>query len=607
MRFLWALFLALLLSGCGAQSATLSTGPSEPEAALTQSFYEPGSPMETATNGAVLTYPLELPNVYGMKALDGDLLVLSLEDNTSVHILSGTELVPTAQRQLPFLLKAEDPSLRIHGDTFSYYDPTCQDVLVLDKALNTVRRISTPEDLVGTPLLSDDGNTLYYCTKDALRAWDLETGIRRCVKDMAILHQSVTGLHLDGRVIECTVSDGDQPRTLFLDAETGSLLKSFDGTLTLETLEDRYYAAFPAGITQALVFGSDTPTALTFRDLTAEAVILPQLDGAVSVFLTEQGSLRLEYYRLEEGLRISSLEWECLRRPDAIVSAGEDLYILVFDDSYEKHVIYRWSPEALPAEDDAVYTGPYYTLIQPDIDGLARCRIYANLIGQQNGIQIRIGPDAVANQPWDYELEPEYLVPVLEAELHLLEQRLAQYPQGVLQDTAAHFSSLTISLVRGIRGSPESGSLEAATGIQFFDGSDAYVVIAVGRYGGQALYHELFHVMETHLLTRPTALDRWEELNPTGFRYDYSYSSNKNRDAGIYLQPGSRAFVDTYSMSFPKEDKARVMEYAMLPGMGPLFRSEIMQAKLRCLSDGLREAYGLQDREEAFLWEQYLE
>ena len=60
-------------------------------------------------------------------------------------------------------------------------------------------------------------------------------------------------------------------------------------------------------------------------------------------------------------------------------------------------------------------------------------------------------------------------------------------------------------------------------------------------------------------------------------------------------------------MSFPKEDRARIMEYAMLPDMAHLFRAPIMQKKLAALCAGIREAYGLKKSEETFLWEQYLE
>ena len=160
--------------------------------------------------------------------------------------------------------------------------------------------------------------------------------------------------------------------------------------------------------------------------------------------------------------------------------------------------------------------------------------------------------------------------------------------------------------MRSIQGSPESGSLETATGIQFYQESHAYITIAVGKYAERALYHELYHVMETRLLTGSTAFDRWDALNPKGFTYDLDYTANRNRQAEQYLQPGNRSFVDTYSMSYPKEDRARIMETAMCDGNEGLFRSSTMQGKLRCLSQAIREAYDLKKSTEIFRWEQYL-
>ena len=60
-------------------------------------------------------------------------------------------------------------------------------------------------------------------------------------------------------------------------------------------------------------------------------------------------------------------------------------------------------------------------------------------------------------------------------------------------------------------------------------------------------------------------------------------------------------------MSFPREDRAKVMEYACLQGKETYFISFTMQKKLRALCEGIREAYDLEDYPTALLWEQYLE
>ena len=112
--------------------------------------------------------------------------------------------------------------------------------------------------------------------------------------------------------------------------------------------------------------------------------------------------------------------------------------------------------------------------------------------------------------------------------------------------------------------------------------------------------------METHILGNSTALDHWSELNPAGFSYDEDYAANALRDSGIYFLGENRAFPSRFSMSFPREDRAEIFAYAMMPGNAELFRTEVMQKKLAALCTGIREAFGLKGYGQPLPWEQYL-
>lgn len=619
MKHLTALLLVgLLLCGCAseasASSATIPATQSPTTASPTQpvGLYDAVSALETAYRGALRAYPLTFPDVYGMRAMGDGLLIFSGTETTTLTLLSGETLYVAASLPLDFFLSTADPSLQIGNGELSYYDPlTCQSV-VLDASLKAVTHIAAPEDLMGSPILSADRNTLYYCTSNAIRAWDLETGIRRCVKEITYPEQAVTGLYSSDMVLKCSVWDSGQERTLLLSTETGRLLYERDGDMSLCTHDGRYYVSFPTGMVQALLFGEEevAPQALTPAVLTASGIFLEEQNAAVTICTPSDGEVQLDYYVLETGLRRSTLSLQSKYRPTAVEDTADGgLYILIYDGDYGCDTIYRWDVSdgsALLVNDTGDYTGEYYTALEPDLSGIARCQAYAAQIGSKYGIEVLIWEDAVAVQPWDYNFEVEYLVPVIQQELELLDQRLAQYPEGVLTATASHFTSLKLCLVRQLTGSAESGSLDTATGLQFLDGTDAYIVLAAGAFSEQALYHELFHVMETHILNESIAFDQWDTLNPSGFAYDYDYRTNAQRDSGVYLEGENRAFVDTYSMSFPKEDRARIMEYAMLSGNEALFQSPIMQAKLLTLCQGIREAYGLKKSEDTFLWEQYL-
>ena len=132
------------------------------------------------------------------------------------------------------------------------------------------------------------------------------------------------------------------------------------------------------------------------------------------------------------------------------------------------------------------------------------------------------------------------------------------------------------------------------------------MVLAIGAGCERALYHELCHIMDTRVLSKSSAYDQWDKLNPGDFEYDYDYETNRLRQDYQFLQEHSRSFVDMYSMSFPKEDRARILESAMTGGNEALFRCPILQEKLKTMCIGIREAFGLKKYPQALAWESYL-
>ena len=601
-----ALLACLLLCGCGREPAAqipsteapVTTAATEPTG-----FYVPGSSLEQQYHGAVRVYPLQLQMASGLRAFAGGLLVFSGEEKTTLTLLAGEDLYIRATVQLDFLLDPQDPSLVFGGTELSYYDPAAGATVVLDQKLQPVSRIAAPEGLTGTPVLTADRNTLYYCTANSLRAWDPESGIRRTLKEMSYPGQTVAGVHFGGKVIHCRTEDSH----MLLSAADGRLLEEHTGPLTLQSSEDAFSASLDLGLNPMLVYTSaGRPRMLLPEDFTGEYFCLEPGRSALRVVPREQ-ALSCEYYDLTTGLRSSVLTLTPEQMPLSVAEGADGfVYLLAEDAEYGCSAVYRWDTQALATNDPTGYSASYLDPAYPLPREQERCREYAAELSQRFGIQILIGQEACKTQPWDYDLEPETQPALILRELALLEERLSQYPEGFLAETASDFTALKLCLVRSVTGSAESGSLHAATGVQFFEGSDAHVAITVGKYAQQALYHELFHVMETHILNNSIAFDQWDALNPSGFTYDYGYAANQSRDSGVYLQWEHRAFVDTYSMSFPKEDRARIMEYAMLPGNQELFEAPALQAKLQALCSGIREAYGLKKSEETFLWEQYL-
>lgn len=607
MKFLFAVLLSLLLCGCTESAPTPppETAPETTDAAVTAGLYDPDHPIENAYPGEVRAYPMNLRKVHGILVLGNDVLALSGYGSTTLTVFTGEELREAASLTVDFSLEQDDPSLRIHASGISYFDPHAQETVLLDHRLREVRRIAIPDGISGKPILSSDAQTLYYCTVWSVMAWDLESGIRRTVKELSYENQELTALHLNDQILECSIRDHGQTIKLLLSADHGMELGALPEEAALFTGESHYFVVQGSGYQTLMLFGEAEaqPELLLPDGVWQQQFYLPEDHAAVTVTSCHTGN-QLNYYKLNTGFLLSSLTLEELQTPKSMASTnGHFVYILAYDPAADCDILYRWDvPQQTP--DPAIataYTAEYHNPENPDPEAREACREYAKAIGQKYGITVRILEEAVTVQPWDYRFEAEHLAPVLQKELRLLEQRLARYPEGLLQKSQEHFTGLTICLVREITGTGESDGLTSATGIQFFEDKEAYVVITTGKHSEQALYHELYHVMETHLLTESTALDRWDTLNPAGFVYGDNQSESE-----IYLQGQTRAFVDRYSMLSQKEDRARVLENAMLPDNGEVFQSEYMQRKLNALCTGLREAYRLKQHPEILPWEQYL-
>lgn len=614
-RLLILALVCLLLCGCTTQpQPTETTQPTQTqpmtEPTEPSGCYDPDSTVEMQYQGAVKAYPLGMEDAWDVVCVGSDVVVFSGDVNTTLTMFSGENLYASAQMKLDVCITSMDASTQVTEKGMAYYDSAAGQMVLLDTALKEVARIQVPEDIVGVPVLSADRQALYYCTADSVRVLELEHGIRRLLKEIQFYHQSVHSLLLGDTVLRCDLMENDgSSRRIFISTETGELVGEYQKELTVFSNADTYYAMYPEGAMQALVYGNadGNQRMLIPEDVTAEYRYLPEKNAVVTSALKDN-SLVLDYYDLSSGMRSSVLELHGCSLSGIAAGEGSWVYVLCQDDNRGGAVLYRWDTAALASNDSDVYTGPRYTLEKPDTEGLSACRAYATELNQRYGVEILLYTDAVANQPWDYTLEAEYQAPMIRRDLELLDQLLAIYPQGFLKQTVDSTSSrvLRICLVRSLTGTPESGSLETAEGIHFWIEEEPYVALCVGQLNDKLVFHEIFHAIETKVYSDSQIYYEWDDLNPKGFEYDYNYQDYLNHWDSEYLKDETRAFIDSYSMTFPKEDRARIMEYAMTEGNESCFQSEIMQRKLYQLCLGIRKAYGLTKSEETYPWEQYL-
>ena len=267
MKHFLTVLLCLLLWGCAPQQQTVppEPAPQAPTESVTMGMYDPNHPMETRYPGEVRAYPLTQQKVHGLRAFGSDLLTLSGQDNTTLMLLSGYDLQVAAARTVGFELTQDDPSLQIHNGSISFFDPGQQETIVLDHRLQEVRRIAVPQEISGKPILSSDTKTLYYCTPWAVVAWNLETGIRRTVKEIQYSSQELTSLLWKDQVLACTLINEGQTRVLLLSSDNGRELHTLPEDAKLITEDSSYFLSLQDGFQNLLIFSQDMKKSCCFQ------------------------------------------------------------------------------------------------------------------------------------------------------------------------------------------------------------------------------------------------------------------------------------------------------------------------------------------------------
>ena len=213
--------------------------------------------------------------------------------------------------------------------------------------------------------------------------------------------------------------------------------------------------------------------------------------------------------------------------------------------------------------------------------------------------------EAAELAPSDHVFEPEFLTQAYDQFLPELEQALASLPQEFYEKTVWE-GKLRIAVVRYMTGDTEQGSLETSTNLQYWIGKEPVIALAMGSDTMRNFRHAMAHLIDTQVLSKSSAFYEWNALNPEGFAYDNNYITNADRTDTTYIEGENRYFIDLFSMSYAKEDRARIFEYACMPGNEELFEAPVLQEKLRRICEGIREVFHLQGVEEKFPWEQYL-
>ncbi len=607
-RLIWLILVLALLTGCtGGQGETLPT--TQPQV-IEPGIYTPGHALETQTGGAVRVYPLA-DSCDGIAFMGNTLLTFARkEGKTLVISYSGENLTQRSSTELSGAFLPGDKTLRVDQHRIGYYHQGDHCIVFLDSGFQETGRSYMPKNMVGAPAISENMATVFYSTGSEVRAYSLESGINRLIRQQNAQALSVEAVLFEDSVLMCAITDNDGNSYVeFISTQTGESLGADTALTALHGWRNQYFLQRQDHLVTEYIFSAADGSQQCFHPRSAAGTVcsLVPMDAAVTVSQIEFG-LRLEFFDLTDGKRTAQLLLEGVTNARSLTADPEQnmAWLLVTDKTTGNTLLCGWDVESSNVADSGVYTAPRYTLKNPDAEGLAACREKADDLAARFGVEITFAKDPL--EPAEYSFTYEHQPSVIMDALEQLEQAMSIFPEGFLV-TAAEVSDsekLHIGLVRSLK-RKTTGVPEGVAAQQYWVDGNAWMALSVGDTVQELFIHQLAHLLDTFVYSKNVAYDEWSKLNPKDFAYDLSYFQYEGHSDSQYLSGKNRAFVDTYSMTYPKEDRARIFDCALAEGNAELFASKTMQSKLRQLCVGIRNAYGWKKDARSFPWEQYLE
>lgn len=605
------LVLALLLCGCASESIEPSAPIGEsvgPDISAPAGLYVPQSAVELDTNGAVRCFRLDDTGYYGCTAVNGELILMRVSDGAGEFTLyEGNNLNAVRTVNLGKNVAPTRAQMQINARGIGYVDNQTNSVVFLNHDFVEIGRVHLSQDITGGAWLTPDWLSVYFCSDKGIHEMDLQTGISRLLLEQTAFHQEITGGFGNREVLRYVrqIAEGEK-ETLLIDAKTGMTLQNDTLFDDLITQDHQYFLPTTVNCIRRLCFSIGQGDCTFWpKEENATPVMLFDNQAAVTMQETEQQTF-LAYYNLKTGKRTSEITLNGITDIWGMQGDGDGGVWLFGKDEMGKQWLYHWNLAKSRIKDRMQYTEPMYSAESPNEAGLVLTAKKAQAVGEKFGINILVWKDAANTAPADQFFTAEHMTQLYDHYLSRLEQALSIFPEGMFTQSV---DKMHIALVKEITGEPAWGTLPSVEYVEFWNEERKAPVVAVTLTDDfeRNLYHGVYLYMEAQILSKSSALYEWFRINPDDFEYDNNYITNLERTDTTYITGEDRYFIDLFSMSYPREDRAQIFEYACLPGNEEYFQTGTMQTKLKRICKGIREAYGLKNVETTFLWEQYLQ
>lgn len=516
------------------------------------------------------------------------LCLLSLDTGEVLHetVLSGFDV----------------PDIGVCGDTIVVTDWLGSRVLLLDGSLRVVGELDAKSE-VGAVYLSPDLTTLYcFDSENGIRITELASGQER------VILQEAASLYASGRCGNAVsffyTDQGTQLSCLgILDLTTGeTTMLPFDGAFGHSEYSEGVWLADPMGRDGYFLGRAERPMAFVLTEQYSTVSMLSEPARLFATSYGEDGVVTLRLYDLDGSfLSACTMPQEIAGVfGDPVWSAADGGYYLAAIEQTGRDLLLFWDFSA-PVSGESLQLTPAYE--QENSVGTALPETLYNRatnLSETYGVTVRIADlcDTTVNEfAVAQELDADYVT----AGLDMLEQVLACYPEGFFSQLRyGSQQSLEIQLSGALTKTtltPGSTGFTSFTGFTAEREGKTVIVVNIAAPGSitQTMHHEIMHVIDNKLSfaarLREDALYSeagWTALNPTGFAYADDYN---DLPADFYNDGYDMWFTELYSRTFAKEDRATIMEYAMVGSDWMFTAAPGRLAKLDYLCRCIRDAF----------------
>ncbi len=234
----------------------------------------------------------------------------------------------------------------------------------------------------------------------------------------------------------------------------------------------------------------------------------------------------------------------------------------------------------------------------------------ADVLFEKFGIEILIAEECELTYKY-FTAEVVSNEKLIDRALGYVEKALSSYPEGFLQQLYfGEVSEIRIELVGDITSSNTVMFPDSYGGFSSEEGSLYRMVFDVRVMTETEIYHEIAHIIDSRLAwdaaNRENAVfseESWLELQPEGFAYAETYAEIPEE---WYEYSESGYFVMEYSCRFASEDRATMMEAAMMGNTDIFDENPYLRDKLEYYSSCIRDCFNTEGWPEISAWENVL-